>query len=135
MITQLSEAIRIGSMLSPQGRTGIMSGPERCALAAAADAVGMDALWNSMLTQRLVNYDALEQRFPILRRWAEHPMGRGIPLMPVRNIIWALNDSYGWTRAQIAVWLESVERALAVPADGQRAHSAGCGHEDRWVVS
>lgn len=102
-------------MLSPQGRTGFMDGLERCALASASDAVAIPPC--RLLNQRVVNYAEIERRFPILLRRTVHPTKPFAGPILVRDIVWSLNDSYDWTRFQIADWLESVERELATPAD------------------
>jgi hypothetical protein len=97
---KLSAAIRIGSMTTKQ-ITGVMhdGGNGRCAMGAAGDAAGLKIYGNI--------YYALDLAFPILMRhfivpnptWAQNLGG----------MITYLNDRCGWTREQIADWVETIE--------------------------
>ncbi len=96
---KLSEAIRLGAMLKPQFKGGSTDGDRTCALAAAADALGI-SYYN------IAPYNALEYLYPALLVDTINPMsGRKRPL---EECIWTLNDC-GWTRESIADWLENIE--------------------------
>ena len=116
----LSEAIRLGAMLRPQGRGIESADPRReatCALGAAAMAAGLPiqsggrvltvrgeagfttepcvkvpAEWVSLMT--------LEVNCPSCGFWHEHLAGA----------VAHLNDDHEWTRELIADWVESFER-------------------------
>ena len=106
---KLSEAIRLGSLMSPQHFGGSMDGAGRCALGAAADAAGLE---KSALGT--VPYVRLREHFPVL----------GLPFGPsdvMRHIV-NLNDIFRHTREQIADWVAIVERRaelIAAPAPVQ----------------
>lgn len=101
---KLSEAIRLGAMLKPQGRGRFVNkNGQTCAFGAALDAVG-----------RLECYGA-------------HPAGlwpwittTAVVLSPTAlvasrvSVFWAivtLNDGARWTREQIADWVATIEPA------------------------
>lgn len=102
---KLSEAIRLGAMLKPQGFGGTTKDAS-CALRAASDALGIPELRH--LLYYGLNYEELKGRFPFLRCEAH------CPACSARNddtlsIIWHLNDTHRWTREQIADWVATVE--------------------------
>lgn len=107
---KLHEAIRLGAMLSEQGFDNDRepNGP-RCAIAAAADAIGgVEYLWE------------MSDRFPVLERFVEPPpplvgnfYDRGNRKWSMRHTIWALNDHLHWTREQIADWVQTIEEGAA----------------------
>ncbi len=93
---RLSEAMRLGAMLSPQGfgtfrnRKGAT-----CALGAVAEAIG--------------GIEHLRLVYPILDRRAEYPVADkafygGSSLF---DTIVQLNDVHCWTRERIADWIEA----------------------------
>lgn len=97
-----SEAIRLGSMLYPQGFGGLqdytLSGQRAvCANGAAALALGMkwDELNGTPTPTRI--------RHIVGRKWAE------CPVCHIENetleVIVCLNDQHEWTRERIADWL------------------------------
>jgi hypothetical protein len=112
---KLSEAIRLGAMLKPKAIGGV-GNDASCALRAASDAVGIDAV--EIECGPCVNYSVLEHRFPVLRAWVMPPYG-GEPAK-VEGIIYTLNDCRDWTREQIADWVETIEPQ----ADPAQAHGA-----------
>ena len=106
----LSEAIRLGAMLSPQGFSGT-SVDGRCALASAADACGIPDLAKGSL----INYKALKERFPVLvDEMMRCPVARQeyclLLTREVMGIIYHLNDVHRWTREAIADWVETLEQ-------------------------
>lgn len=103
---KLSEAIRAGSMLKPQGfgpLSGHPSAPFTCALGAAYEAVGMKRLpmalthlpisWMRIFA---VTSEACPACFPHVK-------------VAMPWIIAHLNDGHAWTRSQIADWVETIE--------------------------
>ena len=113
---KLSDAIRLGAMLHPPGKGGRMDGETRCALASAADAVGIPATWDNVQGQWIVPYVPLQKRFPLLdviREGAARSYD-GSP-RPVLHEIWMLNDTEHWSREQIADWVAIVEAAHPDP--------------------
>lgn len=98
---KLSEAIRIGSTLAPQGfgRYKDVAG-RTCALGAAQAA--------SALRNEIVENGS---------ECAPSPCECYGTIYPVESVIIHLNDHHRWTREQIADWVETVERdrAAGVP--------------------
>ena len=106
---KLSEAIRLGSLLQPQGRGGYETN-KSCALQAAAQAVGIPGF--------SVPWDELRQEFPILSVVVPPPDQAGCQpwssTLGLIDIIWRLNDgtpeNKPWSRERIADWVETVEK-------------------------
>lgn len=100
----LSEAIRLGSMLKPQTFGSYDSGDGTCALEAAGNAAGVSGRTRGGLD--------LVERFPVLmdgqlRKCPEC----GFAAVNFGQVIVHLNDSHRWTRERIADWVETVEAA------------------------
>jgi hypothetical protein len=96
---KLSEAIRLGAMLKPQGFGSFNTNKSTsCALGAAANAVGITC-------QELCLF------FPILKKRVKHPMTVFHVRRRIFCLIYYLNDSSRWTREQIADWVETIESA------------------------
>lgn len=96
---KLSEAIRLGAMLKPQGfghGSGYPHASATCALGAAYEASDCGAGWAS-----------LEKRFPVVNALPLKcpTCGKANP-----GMVPHLNDDHRWTREQIADWVESIER-------------------------
>ncbi len=102
---KLSEAIRLGAMLKPQYHDGSGDGKATCALAAAADALGIKY-------GIIAPYDALEKLYPQLLKYERHPISK--EMEPLEQCIWGLNDSFRWTRERIADWVATIEAQQAV---------------------
>lgn len=95
----LSEAIRLGAMLRPQGRLTMFPGDASCALGAAMEAVGLRDHCLAYKRDMGIDNTMLARRtFPIL-------FGAIDPIFGIA----ARNDS-GWTREKIADWVEGIER-------------------------
>jgi hypothetical protein len=99
---RIYEAIRLGSMLRPQGIDFFMKDGRSCAFGAALEAVG-------------VEFDSGSPRETPLNVWpwllgmaTDPTTGLSEPLC---RIIPDLNNEHGWTREQIADWLEPIEEA------------------------
>lgn len=127
----LSEAIRLGAMNHPHGRFEFQqSNGATCALGAACDAVGvLDRLLSALQSRESLRESdlILNTAFPILMRRVTWPCGvlEGNPACtnPVGYIITTLNDTYLWTRQQIAEWVASIE---ALDAEAQPEAVAVC---------
>lgn len=105
---KLSEAIRLGAMLKPQGVLFALRNGKTCALGAAMDAIGAlpQRRWFKWLP--VADLEPAKARWPELNRIIRHPCsGRKWRL---RRVIWDLNDIRGWSREQIADWVEQIER-------------------------
>lgn len=107
---KLSEAIRLGAMLKPQGHGLLHVNGRTCALGAAYDAVGH-------LDEHSYGWRGLERDFPILLSLLKAPC----PIPTCQSPFWRdgqretwaiphLNDYHRWTREQIADWVETIER-------------------------
>jgi hypothetical protein len=100
-----SEAIREGAKLKPQGfklREDRVDKNTSCALEAGIEAIGCDFEWYEQ--------GALCAMYPYLWEWT------AVPVSPryqdsLYSICYILNDA-GWTREQIADWLEQEENRL-----------------------
>ena len=108
----LSEAIRLGAMLLPQGfgPNSMYSPTSSCALAAAADAIGLDRTTSGRV------YEDLKSRFPLLSQALSAGNGYPSDVRVVIDCIWNMNDSHRFTREEIADWVERMERGTDVSA-------------------
>ena len=101
---KLSDAIRLGAMLKPQGRGCLEMNGHSCALGAALDAIGhLGHQYGGQI---------LREHWPYLETEVCGPlrlMGR------LYRVIVDLNDDHGWTREQIADWVATVEPHVAQP--------------------
>lgn len=99
---RLSEAIRLGSTMKPQGFFGFHpnGGTQSCALGAAGDAIGI----------------TLVTIAPLPKEWCDLNRIHPLPPCPVDGCsgvritflgtIAHLNDDHRWTRERIADWVE-----------------------------
>lgn len=115
---KLSEAIRLGAMNRPHGRGGLISNTgQTCAMGAALDAAGLLEQLTSSIYSNGSNYpDPIAvARFPIMALVVDHPAcklySKRLPLFTVAA---TLNDVVGWTREEIADWVERIERAQQI---------------------
>lgn len=116
---RLSDAIRLGAMMKPQHRGGILSsdGTKTCALGAALDALGKLDEWLTRRASNAVDWaewfgNALPPDSYRSVKWppAAHKMIYGDTQYPLATVVTVLNDVNGWTREQIADWVEQVEK-------------------------
>lgn len=101
---KVSEAIRLGSMLRPQGFGGLWTGmgeTHSCALGAAFDALGCGFIG---LGRPPLKVDLW------LKDRATCPTCGPYVYARREEIIAHLNDRHRWTRERIADWVESIER-------------------------
>jgi len=111
---KLSEAIRVGALLRPPTlrrffgvdlKTGRWCS---CALGAAYEGVVGQCVEGSTLDENTVQRELFRQ-FPMLATVVAYP-----PMLEpdwegtVYEVVTALNDSFWWTREQIADWLASI---------------------------
>ncbi len=102
---RLSEAIRLGSMLKPQGYGQLYAMGKTCAFGAALDAVGH-------LSDRAFFGSEWSDLFPEMGnagRWlcpACH--SRDVVLHGISCAVVHLNDVHHWTREGIADWLDQI---------------------------
>jgi len=108
---KLSEAIRLGAMLQPQQRGEMFGTSGTCALGAAAEAIGRLSDWG-----RSHSYNEWRLQWPLLTQAVSGPAGVSIDDPRLLKKITRLNDGYGWTREQIADWVETIEQAQPQPA-------------------
>lgn len=109
---RLSEAIRLGSMIRPQGFERLYVDGGSCAAGAALEAVGrwkdgMFALglWGA-IGQEINAFPGL----PPLHRQECPTCQGGVMMGDWYSALIHLNDHHRWTREQIADWVEKVER-------------------------
>lgn len=100
---KLSEAIRLGAMLLPQGfGFTSMAVDASCGLIAACDALGLQHS-NAGVTE-------LNEMFPWMGRTQPGcPLCRNFDGFSIGGLVAHLNDSHGWTRERIADWVETIE--------------------------
>ena len=106
---KLSEAIRLGAMLTPQGYgpSSIVSRDAACALGGALEAIGRQPEGHPAMA-----FCILLEEWPWISHFAVCPCGEshckysgsGFE-MTITSIIWALTDIHRWTRSQIADWV------------------------------
>lgn len=97
---KLSEAIRLGSMLRPQCKGLYFTEGGSCALGAA-----YEATYSYPGDETIISYSKFEEAYPILK-----PSGVTDKPSRLAMSITNLNDIQGWTREQIADFVEKVER-------------------------
>ena len=109
---KLSEAIRLGAMLRPQGFRRFFSPKGSCAMGAAIEALGLDLDATNV---------GLSEAYPWLFQAVGCPCGRADHAAKsmyrtrkgkvggVCVVIAYLNDFDRWTREQIADWVASIE--------------------------
>lgn len=125
--TRLSEAIRLGAAVTRPAKfnwiqklQGGLASPVYTACAMGAAYIGTFAITEDI--ERGLNAAArtgvgtlkaaLRETYPVLLKEAKHPeMMLGRNTWTVQDIIVSLNDSYHWTREQIADWVETIEDA------------------------
>lgn len=103
---KLSDAIRLGSMMKPQGFVSMLNGGRSCALGAAMDAIG-----------RLNGFtvtDMAADSWPFLNDKVGLPCGCDSTDWAWKDVITHLNDSHEWTREAIADWVQTIEDAQPV---------------------
>lgn len=114
---KLSEAIRLGAMLKPQAFNGTVTADGTCALAAAAEALGIaPVLLNVDTGEYVVSYGALSAAFPSLEthevalpcKPCEYTV-ESEGTRPLQSAIFHLNDSHKWSRERIADWVQTIE--------------------------
>lgn len=130
---KLSEAIRLGAMATEKG-TGsesILSDVMPCALGAARLAAGIKC------DEESEAFRLLQEQWPITQTVVNRPTtdiefhDQVEDRATLLSMIWQLNDCSNWTRAQIADWVEAIERhapqvecvpvSAMEPADDSRA--------------
>lgn len=89
-VTKLSEAIRIGAKIRPQGFTDLFADGKSCALGAA-----YEGATGSMCAN--YEYGKITKQFPVI--------GNGSSLNSLGEKIYRMNDYQRKTREQIADWL------------------------------
>lgn len=107
---RLSEAMRLGAALRPQGFRNVFAGGKSCAIGAAAEAVGIIDIsqdntyvegarapdeWKTLCKAKAICPECLTH--------ADY--------FDVESCVMHLNDSHIWTRERIADWIESLEMA------------------------
>jgi hypothetical protein len=110
---RLSEAIRLGAMLRPQGREEFHDkGGRTCAFGAAGDAIGhrfKDSLYEIYPIWPFLETDAMCPKCNARR------MVVGVAYN-IAKVIVHLNADHKWTREQIAEWVATIEPPEAPPA-------------------
>lgn len=134
---RLSEAIRLGAMVSRQAFQQLMSyDGGTCALGAAAEAMGVHPLIHEDM-----RISVLRARYPTLNDKATCPACS--PLMralrrirrheiDVEDVVIHLNDDHRWPREHVAAWVETVE---PVSMDGFDYPNGGSIREVRRITA
>ncbi len=107
---RLSEAIRLGAAMKPQGFNGLDI-DRTCALRAATEAVGIKD------NSGFINYRKLSEMFDVLGKPSKCPVcsadSQYIDIL--ESIVYHLNDGHRWTREHIADWIELNHEPLPEP--------------------
>lgn len=111
---KLSEAIRLGSMMKPQGfweyayQAEFGAPATTCALGAAFDAIGeLDYVMESDEEWDYAKFPVLAVQVSCCPQCGTHCAET------VDSVVPHLNDSHEWTRERIADWVESIEQQQA----------------------
>ena len=106
---KLSEAIRLGAMIRPQGFHGLFGEGKSCAMGAALEAVGFpyEDIPSNQLCEGMKLFSGHSHT-----RWC--PVCRESPqtTAPLYRVVEHLNDTHRWSREQIADWVEQVEQEV-----------------------
>ncbi len=107
---RLSEAIRLGAMLKPQGRGAIIGARGRtCALGAALDAIGaLTDEWDQARLPKMWSWACEQDKYRC------PACARPRRMNSTFNIITHLNDRHRWTREAIADWVATIEPKAAI---------------------
>lgn len=105
---KLSEAIRAGAKLKPQGHGGLLVDGKTCALGAACEVAGITIGGGN---RDSAAYDEMERRWPFLNDLVKKEAAISPILVNERIItaVYLLNDCECFTREQIADWVEQFE--------------------------
>lgn len=107
---RLSEAIRLGAMLRPQGFGHLFSHGKSCALGAAKEAIGMKGKRAKAGEGNGWQGFDFYAYWPWLRSRVRHPVTEyGFTEENAFWVVMHLNDHLHWSRERIADWVESVE--------------------------
>lgn len=120
---KLSEAIRLGSMISPQAFGVIGSSEGTCALGGAFEAAGLKRIaplgrefptlpTRGLATEAEGTFCVSYEWFRTLSVYASCPGGCACKLASTRQLcsqIPHLNDVHRWSRERIADWVHSIE--------------------------
>lgn len=121
---KLSEAIRLGAMLRPQGYYAMSDDGRTCAYGAAYEAVGFviddETRWPAA--------ELIYATFPLIAVLTMPCPECGQDAPAPGMVVTHLNDRHRWTREDIADWVETIEAqhasAEAVPAVATAIESA-----------
>lgn len=113
-VMPLSQAIRLGAMLHPQGFGECFDGVGTCAFGAAREAIGIDPGW-PMVTDK----------WPWMSRYVVGKCPQcGVDAALPSIVSMHLNDGHRWTRERIADWVESEERKLEATEQSSELEAA-----------
>jgi hypothetical protein len=111
MITQpmipcsLSQLIRVGAGLKPQGFGQPVKDGKTCAFGAAYDALG--------ILDNPRRWRSIERLYPYVNDVVDGTSAcRYLRSEPLRYIVTHLNDCHHWTREAIADWVEEYEESI-----------------------
>jgi hypothetical protein len=107
---KLSEAIRLGAMLRPQGTDVFFAFGKSCALGAASEAIGLQQ-------PRFQPYADIVAAFPILAEGSHECPDCGEVKGELGYLVTHLNDIHRWTRECIADRVAAIEDAEAAKAE------------------
>ena len=123
---KLSEAIRLGAMMRPQGKYNYMMNGRSCAIGAALEAIGIPVRDRGNDFSRDNEREALEElkRRPEIKEWSalnkkkntHCPSCEYVDQGNFSGVISHLNNSHDWTRERIAEWVATIELAETVEA-------------------
>ena len=105
---KLSEAIRLGSMMKPQAFRAFYINGGSCALGAACDAIGINAL---IMSEWPIAWRTFLDDFRLCPECGHETKPGQL------HTISHLNDSHRWTRERIADYVETVELAKVMPVE------------------
>lgn len=114
----LSEAIRAGAAIRPQGFDDLFLKTADGRLGSCALGAGYEAMFGSPCANTQANYDKVDAAFPyLLETFPGCPLGDDCeseiePTYDLSDLVVHLNDQHEWTRERIADWLEIQEEKL-----------------------
>lgn len=104
---KLSEAIRIGASMSPQIKGSVKRSDGTCGLGAAYEGTFGEIKAYKSFHEIIQGLDKIYPKIDSVEFLVPHPIQ--LKINTISAIIVSLNDSYDWSREQIADWVEKIE--------------------------
>lgn len=110
---KFTEVLLLGSITTPQ-TFYTYSNVDRCALETAVEATGGDLTKNYGWLHAVTLWPWLNTK---IQKPTIHPHTWAPPMIPIYEVIYAMNDVLHWPRPHIAEWVKFYEALYDVPVE------------------